>query len=74
MDKLMPQIFITTLITVVLVAYYLLMLKPNQDAKNKAKQEAKKRTEIDELFKRDEFHFFRKERDCKNFSSTEIML
>lgn len=38
------------LVTTIFILYYFFMFKPNQNAKNKKKQEAKEKSEVDKLF------------------------
>ena len=54
-----------------LVLFFFLVIKPNQDAKNKAKQEAKERAEADALFERDRAEV--EEFTYGGFEDTEMM-
>ena len=48
MIKIIIWVSLTLIATVL---YYIFVFKPNQNEKNKAKQEAKKRNDLDKLYK-----------------------
>ena len=54
-----------------LILFFFLVIKPSQDAKNKAKQEAKERAEADALFERDRAEV--EEFTYGGFEDTELM-
>jgi len=54
-----------------LTAYYYLIIKPFQDAKNKHKQEAKERAEIDKIFSQSPTSFLQD--GYPGFEQTEMM-
>ena len=54
-----------------LILFFFLVIKPSQDAKNKAKQETKERAEADALFERDRAEV--EEFTYGGFEDTEMM-
>lgn len=63
--------FATLALVGALVLFFFLVIKPSQDAKNKAKQEAKERAEADALFERDRAEV--EEFTYGGFEDTEMM-
>ena len=63
--------FATLALVGALVLFFFLVIKPSQDAKNKAKQEAKERAEADALFERDRAEVEEFTYGC--FEDTELM-